>query len=233
MKINPIFLIIVFLGVLSCSQSNKQEALLKNENPGNFKVAIELILENEADKDSLMAYFSPSEKMEVYQWKNHIVLWGMPKDTIGLSQLVKNAPVNLEIKKYDQPFYVFDRETGCNQGEKAKRWKNYLLTANLVKDPSLQQEYMDYHKHQFQDWPEVGQGFCNASFQKLLLFRNGRQLMLVISIPSDKTLDELNPKTTENNPRVEEWNKIMAKYQEGIEGTDKGEVWVFLEALVD
>jgi hypothetical protein len=28
---------------------------------------------------------------------------------------------------------------------------------------------------------------------------------------------------------VDEWNKIMSKYQEGIEGTKKGETWVFLK----
>jgi len=65
----------------------------------------------------------------------------------------------------------------------------------------------------------------------LMMFRNGRQLMLVISIPKGKTLDELNPKTTANNPRMIEWNRIMTQYQEGIEGTKKGEVWAFLKKL--
>jgi len=63
------------------------------------------------------------------------------------------------------------------------------------------------------------------------VFRNGRQLMLVISIPKGESLDKLNPKTTENNPKMVEWNKMMAKYQEGIEGTRKGETWVFLKKM--
>jgi hypothetical protein len=55
--------------------------------------------------------------------------------------------------------------------------------------------------------------------------------MLVISIPKGKTLDELNPKTIESNPQMNEWNKRMSKYHEGIEGTKKGETWVFLNQL--
>jgi hypothetical protein len=55
--------------------------------------------------------------------------------------------------------------------------------------------------------------------------------MLVISIPKGKTLDELNPKTTENNPRVNDWNTIMANYQEGIEDAPKGTVWVMFSEL--
>jgi hypothetical protein len=44
-------------------------------------------------------------------------------------------------------------------------------------------------------------------------------------------LDKLNPKTTENNPRVNDWNNLMKKYQTGIEGAKPGEVWIFLKKL--
>jgi hypothetical protein len=63
------------------------------------------------------------------------------------------------------------------------------------------------------------------------VYKTGRQLMLVISIPKGESLDKLNPKTTENNPRVDEWNKIMSKYQEGIDGTKPGETWVFFQQV--
>ncbi|HYJ37981.1 MAG TPA: L-rhamnose mutarotase, partial [Chitinophagaceae bacterium] len=102
----------------------------------------------------------------------------------------------------------------------------------LVNNEKLQKEYLEYHSTQFENWPEVAKGFCNANFQQLLVFKNARQLMLVISIPKGKTLDDLNPKTTDNNPRVVEWNDLMKKYQEGIEGTKPGEVWVFLKPII-
>jgi L-rhamnose mutarotase len=107
-----------------------------------------------------------------------------------------------------------------------------LLTANLVASEKLQQEYLNYHATQFEKWPEVSKGFCNANFQQLLIYRNGRQLVLVISIPKGESLEKLNPKTTENNPRVDEWNRIMQKYQQGIAGTKEGETWVFLKPLL-
>ncbi|MNR41583.1 L-fucose mutarotase [compost metagenome] len=101
------------------------------------------------------------------------------------------------------------------------------MSTNLVKDKQLQKEYLDHHATQFEKWPEVAKGFCNADFQQLRIFKNGRQLMLVISIPKGASLDELNPRTTLNNPKVDDWNNLMKKYQEGIEGTKPGEVWVF------
>uniref|UniRef100_UPI000299F757 L-rhamnose mutarotase n=1 Tax=Pedobacter agri TaxID=454586 RepID=UPI000299F757 len=80
-------------------------------------------------------------------------------------------------------------------------------------------------------WPEISKGFCNAEFQRLAIFKKDRQLMLIISIPKGKKLDDLNPKTTLNNPTVDEWNAIMKKYQEGIEGTKPAEVWVFFKPI--
>ena len=128
-------------------------------------------------------------------------------------------------------FYEFSGKKHCTGNNQEKDWTHYLLTANLVSDSKKQKEYLEYHSTQFEKWPDISKGFCNAGFQQLLLFKNERQLMLVISIPKGKTLDELNPKTVENNPKMIEWNKIMGKYQEGIEGTKKGETWVFLQQL--
>ncbi|NII26024.1 L-rhamnose mutarotase [Pseudoflavitalea sp. X16] len=167
--------------------------------------------------------------MTVYKWKNHWIIFTentMPPRLWQLS--LQHLFAGVRVKTYDNPFYVFNR-TKCADAVTAPEWDHIILTANLVADEQLQQEYIQYHATQYQQWPEVSKGFCNAQFQQLLLFRNGRQLMLVISIPKGASLDTLNPKTTENNPRVDEWNALMKKYQEGIEGTAKGETWVILE----
>lgn len=164
----------------------------------------------------------------LYQWKNHLVAFGNVKDVFLLQGALKEAFPQAGIKIYDAPFYEFNR-TQCGDDQQESNWTHTILTTNLVEDGKLQQEYMDHHETQFIKWPEVSKGFCNASFQRLLLFRNGRQLMLVISIPAGKSLEELNPKTVENNPRVEQWNRLMSKYQTGIAGTAPNEVWVELK----
>ncbi|WP_158827516.1 L-rhamnose mutarotase [Mucilaginibacter lacusdianchii] len=168
----------------------------------------------------------------VYQWQNRIVLFGYLPSAERIQKLLREDLPSAQVKLYDKPFYVFNNQQHCAKNTvAAKQWDNVVLTANLVADPKLQQEYLDYHQTQFQKWPQVSQGFCNAGFQQLLVFKNGRQLMLIISIPKGANLDELNPKTTENNPRVVEWNKLMAKYQEGVAGTKPGEVWVFFKPV--
>jgi hypothetical protein len=166
----------------------------------------------------------------VYQWNNHLVIYGDLPDTIKLKKQVTAKYPACAVKLYSHPFYNFNRKY-CSNMEQAKEWDNVILTANLVKDPKMQQEYLEHHATQFEKWPEVSNGFCHANFQQLLVFKNGRRLMLIISIPKGESLDKLNPKTTENNPRVDQWNTMMKKYQEGIPGTKKGEVWVFFKPI--
>ena len=180
-------------------------------------------------QDKLFSFCTQQQavnKADIYQWKNHFVVYGDAYRP--LYSKLKAAFKDCTVKLYDKPFYDFERSL-CGDDQTSLQVTNIDLTANLVADAKMQQEYLNYHATQFKKWPEVSQGFCNAQFQHLLVFKNGRQLMLIISIPKGKTLDELNPLTTKDNPRVTDWNNIMKKYQEGIEGTAPGETWVFLK----
>jgi hypothetical protein len=166
----------------------------------------------------------------IYAWQNHVVIYDKVQDASVLRNKLQNAFPAMKLKVYYDAFYEFNRQH-CSDTTTAREWDNIILTANLVDNPKLQKEYLDYHATQFEKWPELSKGFCNANFQQLLVYRSGRQLMLVISIPKGESLDKLNPKTTENNPRVNEWNTLMKKYQEGIEGTKAGETWVIFTKL--
>lgn len=166
----------------------------------------------------------------VYQWKNHLVVYGDIRDTTKLLSQLALKYRSCTVKLYSHPFYNFNRKY-CSNSATAKEWDNIILTADLVANPKLQHEYIEYHRTQFEKWPEVSNGFCHANFQQLLVFKNGRQLMLIISIPKGESLDKLNPLTTKNNPRVDDWNSMMKKYQTGIPGTKKDEVWVFLKPI--
>jgi len=166
-----------------------------------------------------------------YQWKNHLVIHGKMNSVEKLKKRLALLAPKAEVKSYENPVYSFTNFERCKDSKPAQEWDNIVLTANLVDDEKLQQEYLEYHKTQFEKWREVSKGFCNADFQQLQVFKNGRQLLLVISIPKGESLDKLNPKTTENNPRVNEWNALMEKYQTGIKGTKPNETWVFLNKL--
>lgn len=213
---------------LSCLFYSCENEVEKTSYPS----IIELITQEDSsvEKGKLTAFFHNNEIQEgaIYRWQNHWALYVRLEDVGKIVQKLKVSLPGAVIKSYVQPFYIFDRKM-CDDSSATEEWDNILLTANLVKDTDKQAEYMEYHRTQFENWPEVAQGFCNASFQQLLVFREGRRLMLVIRIPKGENLDELNPKTTEDNPRVDEWNALMSKYQEGLEEAPEGVTWIFLD----
>jgi L-rhamnose mutarotase len=165
----------------------------------------------------------------IYQWNNRLVIYTTSLKVESLQQTLKRLNAS-EIKLYEDLIYDFNRQENCGEPPVAE-WQNIILSADLVEEEKMQKEYLAYHQTQFEKWPEVSKGFCKAEFQRLAIFKKGRQLMLIISIPKGKKLDDLNPKTTENNPRVDEWNSMMKKYQEGIEGSKPDEVWVFFKPM--
>lgn len=217
------FLLIIFLSLLFAS-CNKHK---------NVQSIIELVdMDYRISKSGLIKFCNENniDKKSVYEWQNHWLIYSHFDNITDFENKIESKYPSLKVNVFKRPFYNFNREK--TTGEKAaEEWENIIMTANLVNDTVLQNQYMEYHRIQFEKWPEISKGFANADFQQVLVYRNGRQLMLVISIPKGKTLDELNPKTTENNPRVVEWNKIMSKYQEGIEDAPKGITWVMFDSL--
>ena len=197
-------------------------------------VAIEVIgkdLDIQKIKSTIKGFRIVGEQL--YQWENRLVIYGLMNQPERTKRKLALAFPDLEIKIYENPVYDFQNFERCKEVKFASEWENIVLTANLMDDAKMQKEYVDYHKTQFEKWPEIAKGFCNADFQQLQVFKNGRQLILVISIPKGESLDKLNPKTTENNPRVDDWNNLMKKYQTGIEGAKPGEAWIFLKKIED
>lgn len=204
-------------------------------NHASKPTVVELILTKESSK-AVQLFKSICQKngfcaSAIYQFKNHLLLYASMEHALQLEAELKQAFPTALVKTYRNPLYDFQREQQCPDAAIAKDWEHIILTANLVKDTAMQRAYKDYHATQFKYWPEVSKGFCNAEFQQLQVFENNRQLVLVISIPKGKTLDELNPKTTQDNPRVNDWNKLMQQYQEGIAEAPKGATWVFFKQI--
>lgn len=163
---------------------------------------------------------------QIYAWGEYLLL--MTDDELAkklTSAIIANYP-KLSIKMFNDLFYMFDQQH-CSTQEETDDVDFVILTAQLVEDEHRQKEYFQYHENQFEEWPEVAVGFCKAGFQEVLLYRHERQLLLYISFPKGKDFTEIDALTTKNNPRVEEWNKRMSTYQEGIEGTAANETWVF------
>ncbi|WP_374163414.1 right-handed parallel beta-helix repeat-containing protein [Arcticibacter sp. MXS-1] len=168
----------------------------------------------------------------VFEWNNRIVIFDdFLNEAEKIRKKLADAFPKAEVNVYNEPFYTFSLKKSCPSAGVAAEWDHAVLIADLVNDTKLQKEYMDLHVSQFAKWPEVTKGFCNAQFQQVLVFRNNRQLLLVLSVPRGKSLDQLNQLTVKGNPRAAEWNELMKKYQQPVAGATGTDTWVRFEPI--
>ena len=144
-----------------------------------------------------------------------------------VSQLREQFPA-VQIIHFENDVYHFDAQKHCNTPH-AKQRQYIVLSTQLVADTHMQNQYLHYHEHQFELWPEVAKGFCQAAFDELIIFKHERELMLIIALDASLNFETQNAKTTLNNPRVDEWNALMAKYQTSRPG--ETDTWIFYSPI--
>ena len=107
--------------------------------------------------------------------------------------------------------------------------KRFCLALDLKDDPKLISEYEDYHKN---IWPEIEKSIKESGIEKMEIYRTGNRLMMII-----ETIDSFSfqskAEADNNNPKVQEWEKLMWKYQQAIPHAKPGEKWVLMEKIFE
>ena len=107
--------------------------------------------------------------------------------------------------------------------------KRYCLALDLVDDPVL---IADYERHHDEIWPEIVQSIQSAGIVVLDIYRTGNRLCMIIEANDQFSFAE-KAKADAANPKVQEWENLMWKYQQAIPGSAKGEKWRLMEKIFD
>jgi L-rhamnose mutarotase len=105
--------------------------------------------------------------------------------------------------------------------------KRYSLTLDLVNNPAIIREYEDYHK---EVWPEVQKSIFDSGIASMEIYRVENRLFMIIetddsfSFEKKKAMDDANPK-------VQEWERLMWRFQQPLPFAKPGEKWVLLEKI--
>ena len=85
-------------------------------------------------------------------------------------RLENNFP-EAEVKVYHDLFYEFNKKSIVQIKQLQKNGIILLLTANLVADKKLQQEYLDYHATQFEKWPEDSKRILQCELSAIIVIQ--------------------------------------------------------------
>jgi len=105
--------------------------------------------------------------------------------------------------------------------------KRYCLALDLKNDPSLIAEYEAHHR---KVWPEIMKSIKDSGIEQMEIYRSGNRLFMIM-----ETIDgfsfENKAKADRGNAKVQEWEKLMWKYQQALPGAKPGEKWMLMDKI--
>ena len=105
--------------------------------------------------------------------------------------------------------------------------KRYCLALDLQDDPLLIAEYEAYHEDV---WPEIKASISDSGIIDMEIYRFANRMFMIMetddsfSFENKAIMDALNPK-------VQEWEKLMWKFQQSLPNTKSGEKWVLMDRI--
>lgn len=107
--------------------------------------------------------------------------------------------------------------------------KKYCLTLDLKNDPDLIKEYEGQHK---KIWIEIEQSIRNSGIITMEIYRVENRLFMIIET-KDSFSFEQKAAADAANPKVQEWETLMWKYQQALPFAKTGEKWVLMKKIFD
>lgn len=105
--------------------------------------------------------------------------------------------------------------------------KRYCLTLDLKNDSALIEAYKKHHQAV---WPEIIQSLKDSGINSMEIYLQTNRLFMIMetkdsfSFYGKSVLDAANPK-------VQEWETLMWKYQQALPTAAPGEKWMLMEKI--
>jgi L-rhamnose mutarotase len=104
----------------------------------------------------------------------------------------------------------------------------YVLTIDLRDDPAGLEAYRAHHAAV---WPEVVQSLQDAGIHELALHLLGRRLVMIVEVERGVDLRSAFERHASSHPRVMEWERLMATFQQPAPAAGAGEWWALMEPI--
>lgn len=105
--------------------------------------------------------------------------------------------------------------------------QRHCFALDLKNDPALIAEYEAHHRAV---WPEVLESIRAAGIERLEIWRIEARLFMVLEADDGFSFEK---KTAADaaNPRVQDWETLMWKYQQALPTAQPGQKWLPMERV--
>jgi L-rhamnose mutarotase len=105
----------------------------------------------------------------------------------------------------------------------------YCFALDLKNDETLIAEYEEYHQRV---WPEILESITGSGIESMEIYRILNRLFMIIETGENFSFEKKD-RMDNANPKVQEWENLMWKYQQSLPGTKPGGKWVLMNKIFD
>ena len=105
--------------------------------------------------------------------------------------------------------------------------KKYCLAVDLVDDEKLIAEYEAWHQKVPSD---IIDSISNAGIMNMEIYRVGNRMFMIMETIDDFSF-EAKASADLANPKVQEWEQLMWKFQASLPFAKPGEKWVLMKKI--
>ncbi len=105
--------------------------------------------------------------------------------------------------------------------------RRFCLTLDLKDDPNLIEEYKRYHQ---KVWPEIIPSIKESGIEDMEIYLRGTRMFMIMEV-NERFSFEAKGKADKTNPKVQEWENLMWKFQKPLADARPGEKWLLMEKV--
>jgi L-rhamnose mutarotase len=105
--------------------------------------------------------------------------------------------------------------------------RRFCLTLDLKDDPALIAEYKRHHQ---KIWPEITQSIRDSGIEDMEIYLLGTRMFMIMEV-NQRFSFEAKGQADLRNPKVQEWEKLMWKFQQSLPAAKPGEKWLLMERI--
>jgi L-rhamnose mutarotase len=105
--------------------------------------------------------------------------------------------------------------------------RRYCLALDLKDDPALIAEYEEWHRKVY---PENEKNILDSGVINLEIYRVRNRMFMILEVDESFTF-ERKAAMDASNPKVQEWETLMWKFQQALPGSKPGEKWLLMDSI--
>lgn len=105
--------------------------------------------------------------------------------------------------------------------------RRFCLTLDLKNDPELIAEYKRHHERV---WPVITRSIRESGILDMEIYLLGTRMFMIMEVNEHFSF-EAKRKADSHNPKVQEWETLMWRFQKALPQAEPGEKWTVMERI--